>query len=324
MNNRILRVLALLAALSLALGMGAVLGGGIVYALTQIGGTTHLANAQANEPEGGIVIASVVPDGPAAQAGVVRGDILLEIDDETLDRPLDLARCLDGLEPGDKVELRVLHGDDERTLTATLDDRNGKPYLGLVPCDGLPEATTIHVGAPGAIIVEVMPDSPAEQAGLREGDVIVALDGQKPGAESALADIIADYEPGDTVTLEIERSGEETREVTVELGEHPEKEGMAYLGVRYLAFPLLRTLRGERLPFDELGEFEFDELPLVLPDADVEQGVIVLRVYEDSPASAAGLERGSVITAVDGEPVEGPQSLADAVAEVERQEREYL
>ena len=127
-------------------------------------------------------------------------------------------RYLDELEPGDEVELALLHGDDLRTLTATLGDRHDRAYLGLVPCGGLHKEieVDVRVGVPGAVVVEVMPDSPDEEAGLQESDVIVAIDGQELDAENNLADLIADYEPGDSVTLKIERPGEETFEVTVE------------------------------------------------------------------------------------------------------------
>jgi predicted metalloprotease with PDZ domain len=159
-----------------------------------------------------------------------------------------------------------------------------------------------------------MPDGPAEQAGLQEGDIIITVDGQTVGIEKDLADLIAEYEPGDTVRLEIERPGEgpRAREVTVELGQHPEKEDAAYLGVRYSSFPRFGGLRG--LPF---GEDEFDPLTFVLPYGESEQGLIIWRVAEDSPASAAGLKGGDVITTIDGEPVASPQALTDAIAERE-------
>jgi S1-C subfamily serine protease len=311
MNNRVLKVLALVVGLCLVLGVGTAVGGGIVYALRHGGNELPVAKAQGIEPESGIVIASVMPDSPAAEAGVVRGDILLEMDSETLERPADLERHLDELEPGDKVELTVSHGDDLRTLTATLGDRHGRPYLGLVPCDGLPKEIEVHLARP-LVIVEVMPGGPAEQAGLQEGDLVIAVDGQTVGLEKDLADLIAEYEPGDTVTLEIERPGEEPRakEVTVKLGQHPEEEGAAYLGVRYSPFPRFEGLR--RLPFGE-----FDDSPFVLPHGEIEQGLIIWRVSEDSPASAAGLKDGDVIKAVDGEPVASPQALTDAIAERE-------
>ncbi len=326
MNNRVLKVLALLVVLSL-LGVGAIAGGGIVYALTQIRDVIPVAKAQVADPDSGIVVASVVPKGPAAEAGVTRGDILLEIDDKALEHPGDVVRYLDEFAPGDQVELAVLHGDDLRTLVATLGDQDGRAYLGLVPCGGLSRVVDVYVGdVSGAIILKVMPDSPAEEAGLQMGDVIVAVDDQGLDAENTLADLVAEYEPGDMVTLEIERPGEESREVTVELGQHPDDEDVAYLGVRYRSFPRLRVLRGKSLgsflPFGKFGEF--DALPFIVPNGDIEQGAIVWRVYEDSPASAAGLEEGDVITAIDGESVSSPQSLIDALAEREPGDRVTL
>jgi len=314
MNNRILKVLALLAGFSLVLFVGAIVGGGIVYALTQLGDVLPAVSAQEADPGYGIVIASVEPNGPAAEAGVVRGDILLEMDGEALEDLGDLMRYLDELEPGGEVELTMLHGDDLRTLTATLGDRDGGSYLGLLPCGGLQKEidVDVRVDGPGAVIVEVMPASPAEEAGLQEGDVIVAVGGQELNAENNLADLIAGYEPGDTVTLEIERPGEEPFEVTVELGEHPDKEGTAYLGVRYGTIPHFDIPWGEHPPLEE-----FEKLPFALPEGEVKQGAVVQSVFEDSPASAAGLAEGDVITAIDGEPVEDPQALSDAIAERE-------
>ena len=317
MNKRVVKGLVLAVGICAALGVGAIAGGGAVYALTRIGDVLPMVTAQWADAEPGIVIASVEAEGPAAEAGVVRGDILLEIDGQALAGPVDLVRYLQDLQPGDEVELTVLHGDDERTLAATVGERDGEPYLGLVPCRDFTAEVSLAIGKPGAVIVEVMPDSPAEEAGLGEGDVIVAVDGQELGVECALADLLSEHEPGDTVTLEIERPGEEPRELSLELGEHPEEEDVAYLGVRYRCLPHVAIMRGERLPLDEFRRFRPEEWPFVLPQGEFERGAIVRSVSEDSPASEAGLERGDVITAIDGEPVEGAQAVTDAIAERE-------
>lgn len=315
-SKRILKVLGALAALALVLGLGAALGGGIVYAMTRADRVAWPFGAEWSAQETGVVIASVSSGGPADEAGVERGDILLEMDGEPVDDLGDLVRLLGQHGPGDEVSLRVLHGDDERTLTVTLGDRDGGPYLGLTPCRGpvdIEPGVIVRLGEPGATIVDVEPDSPADLAGLQAGDVIVAVDGQAldPGNEADLAEIIAAYEPGDTVTLEISRPGEESRDVAVELGEHPEpeKEGVAYLGVHYRSLPTSRRL----MPFYE------PPMPgrpfRVFPGAEVEQGAIVGRVADDSPADAAGLRPGDVITAIDGDPLESPRGLVNVIAE---------
>jgi S1-C subfamily serine protease len=315
MNNRVLIVLGLLVALSAMLFVGALAGGGIVYALTRRSDAFPVVRAQAVDTETGIVIASIDPESPAAEAGVVRGDILLAIDDEALENTGDLVRYLGDLEPGDEVELTVQHGDDQRALTATLGERDGRAYLGLVPCGGLPRRISVHVGMPGASIVEVMPDSPAEDAGLEAGDVILAVNGQELDSEHPLADLITGYEPGDTVALEVERPGEEPYEVTAQLGEHPEKEDVAYLGVRYVPFPHMGVAPDVVVPFFEHEEFELDELPFALPHGEIGEGLLLLRVAEDSPASAAGLKAGDVIAAIDGESVGSWQAFVETIAE---------
>jgi len=70
----------------------------------------------------------------------------------------------------------------------------------------------------GAVISGVNPDSPAEQAGLREGDVIVSIDGERVNNGIELIVAIRSHVPGDTVELGFIRDGDE-REVSVTLDE---------------------------------------------------------------------------------------------------------
>lgn len=167
---------------------------------------------------------------------------------------------------------------------------------------------SVQVITPGAVITQVVPDSPADRAGLREGDVILAVDGQQVGVEGDLADLIAGYQPRDRVTLEVQRPGQESQRVPVKLAENPEKEGVAYLGVFYSS-----SLRFH-LPGREGRPFHLEELPFTLPHGGTWQGVVVTLVVEGSPADDAGLREGDVITAIDGEPLASPQQLSDAIA----------
>lgn len=84
----------------------------------------------------------------------------------------------------------------------------------------------------GALVVEVIPDTAADWAGLKAGDVIVGIDRTPINQRNQLPDVIRQFEPGDRVTIRVWREGEEET-LRLELGEHPEESGRAYLGIYF-------------------------------------------------------------------------------------------
>jgi S1-C subfamily serine protease len=70
----------------------------------------------------------------------------------------------------------------------------------------------------GALLAEIVPGGPADEAGLAPGDVVTGIDGQPVGSAEDLVNAIASRQPGDTVTLELA----DGRTVEVELGRRPE------------------------------------------------------------------------------------------------------
>jgi membrane-associated protease RseP (regulator of RpoE activity) len=88
------------------------------------------------------------------------------------------------------------------------------------------------MGMRSALVTQVLPDTPAEEAGLRAGDIITAVDRTPVDANHDLADVVAQYEPGDRVTLTIWRGGQ-SETIRVELGDNPDARGKPYLGIRY-------------------------------------------------------------------------------------------
>ncbi len=84
---------------------------------------------------------------------------------------------------------------------------DGKPWLGV--------AYQMQEG--GALVVEVIPGSPADEAGLRPGDLITEVEDEAVTPDHPLADLILQYAPGDRITLTIERHGE-TKQIPVTLG----------------------------------------------------------------------------------------------------------
>ena len=75
-------------------------------------------------------------------------------------------------------------------------------------------------GTKGAGLVEVFPDGPADKAGVDAGEIIVAIDDEEISSPDDLTDVLADFDPGEEVTLTLAGPDGE-REVTLELEERP-------------------------------------------------------------------------------------------------------
>ena len=135
----------------------------------------------------------------------------------------------------------------------------------------------------GAIISQVIQNSPAEDAGVKEQDVIIEVDGEKVNDSSNLKNLISSGRPNDKTKLTVIRDGRE-KYLTVILGLRPgEKE-------------LTETYRyGEKL-FDILGlrveTFENRDPK----NLDYVNGVKIVEVKKDSPAFDNNIKRGDIIT----------------------------
>lgn len=89
----------------------------------------------------------------------------------------------------------------------------------------------------GALVLRVEPDSPAEAAGITEGDVIVAVDGASLTEDRTLRELVLERAPGEEVTLTVAR-GARTREVRVRLSSPPNgPEDVPWLGIRFQMVP---------------------------------------------------------------------------------------
>jgi S1-C subfamily serine protease len=332
MKKRVLIALGIVAALMCTMIIGAAAGGGILYTWLHQVRPAFAAQLTDPDPNAGLIVAFVKADGPASEAGVVRGDILLSIDDKEVNSIADVRETLKDLSAGNEVSLTVLHGDDLRTLAVTLTEDDSGAKLGLTLCCGsaVPlgiEAAEMGKGQP--LIIRVLKDTPAEEVGLKPGDLILSIDGEETDSEKSLSEWISQYEPGDQIQLEARNLREdEIRTIVVELGENPENEGKAYLGVQAIQAPSDLSTFDENLPYhdfyfnvpptDEEGfPFRFHNRDgRILPFAEDKtvSGVIILEVTEDSPADEAGLEKGDVITKMNGEDLQGAKSFADSIS----------
>jgi membrane-associated protease RseP (regulator of RpoE activity) len=101
-----------------------------------------------------------------------------------------------------------------------------------VPPAPVPETPDRPLRDSGALVVEVVADSPAEQAGIIPGDIILAVEERALGVDYTLAEAIAQHNPDDVILLHISRQGR-IGAVQVRLGHHPELDDTAWLGVGY-------------------------------------------------------------------------------------------
>ncbi len=87
--------------------------------------------------------------------------------------------------------------------------------------------------AAGVVVTQVVADSPADKAGLRSGDRIVAADGQTIDGAHPLDALIRQKKVGDTMELKVQR-GNENQTLKATLGASPDNASMPYLGVRFM------------------------------------------------------------------------------------------
>jgi membrane-associated protease RseP (regulator of RpoE activity) len=114
-----------------------------------------------------------------------------------------------------------------------------------IPTPGIPQGIIPQLGS-GVLITAVTPDSPADKAGVRVGDAIVAVDGTAVSPDRTLADMIGTHKPGDKVTIRISRNGRE-EELQVTLAAKEGEADKAYLGVTYPEFSM---------PFQDQKQFD--------------------------------------------------------------------
>ena len=142
----------------------------------------------------GALIAQVGRDSPAERAGLQSGDVIVAFNDEPIETSADLPHIVGLIAPGNRVEALLVRDGDEQSVTvevgALASDQVARVDAG-VSVDGSlqllgmrvaeAEADTLaDLGLSGGVVIEaVEPDSPAAEAGVRDGDILTRL-GSRP------------------------------------------------------------------------------------------------------------------------------------------------
>lgn len=178
----------------------------------------------------------------------------------------------------------------------------------------------------GAIVNEVVKDSPADEAGLREDDIIISLGSDRIRDDEDLIDLVSDQDPGDEVVLKVLRDGKE-KEIKVILGKRP-RSWRWHDDSRWFSSPRApRAPKAPRVPkaysyyFDSF-DHEYPYIGVTLLEVSKRTaeslgadgfGVLIDDVEEDSPAEKGGLIPGDLIVAIDDEEVYEPSDIQDII-----------
>ncbi len=158
----------------------------------------------------------------------------------------------------------------------------------------------------GALVADVSPGGPADNAGIKRGDIIVALNGKEVNNVSELTNSVGVVQPGTKETLKVVRDGAE-REIGVKIGELPENLSGG-------------SERSEGASDQKLGLTVQGITPQIANRLNLDEstGVVVTNIAPGSVAQEAGFRPGDVIVEINNKPVENVNDYNKQTAKLEK------
>src|SRR5271156_5569123 len=163
--------------------------------------TPELARAFGLKDGGGVLIGDVSPDTPAAQAGLKKGDVILQVNGQPVNAPNQLQVQISQFAPGTPIKLQLWHNGASQNVSlklAELSEHDDKPVSGETTGAALEgvqvqdltsdigQQLNLPTGTRGVVVTSVDPSSPAAaaQPPLRRGDVIQEINHKPIGSTS--------------------------------------------------------------------------------------------------------------------------------------------
>ena len=149
--------------------------------------TPLLAESLGVKESRGALVAKVLPDTPAERAGLQSGDVIVEFDKLPVEQADDLPMIVARTPVGKEVGVRVLREGDEKTLTVRIGRLAERKAVAAAEQQGSELGLTVQELTPatakrlsmdqgeGILVTAVKPGSPADEAGLQQGDVILEV-----------------------------------------------------------------------------------------------------------------------------------------------------
>lgn len=182
----------------------------------------------------GVLVGGVIEKSPADMAGLKINDIICYWNGEAVTSPEALVAKVKASTPGQEVQVKILRKGVEHELTCKIGTREGEMvaspeesisagYLGIA-FDSVPPLLREYLGfgenIRGVYVVEVLNDSPAAKAGLKDRDIILKVNGKDVLGPAEFQAIINGTHPKDMLKLECLRAGRDVK-VDVELALRP-------------------------------------------------------------------------------------------------------
>lgn len=180
------------------------------------------------------------------------------------------------------------------------DGHVARGYLGVVTQDITRDLAEVYgLAKPaGALVAKVLPGTPAEKAGIKEGDVITRFNGKEIGLSTELPQLIGRAKVGEKLPLEVVREGN-TRVLSFEVAALPEDQDVA-----------AAKAKSDKPDINRLGISIRDLNPQEKAQLKLEGGVVVLQVVDGAGADA-GLRPGDVVVALNRKPVATVQQFVE-------------
>lgn len=180
----------------------------------------NLADSFGLDRPRGALIAQVGQDSPAERAGLQSGDIIVSFAEETIDTSADLPHVVGLIAPGTEVTAVIVREGEEQTIrvevgglgadevarvTTGVAADGSLSLLGMTIIEAEPAMLSDLGLAGGVVISEVESDSPADQAGVRAGDILTRFGSQPVSRVDDLSEVADDLAPGSSVPARLIR-----------------------------------------------------------------------------------------------------------------------
>jgi len=176
--------------------------------------------------DGGVAVTWVDENSPADKAGLQDDDIIVKVNDKMIKKPSTLSRIIKKHEPGTKVKIEYYRNGKQKSVDVEIGsmkkhksfschdgDKNfcisvfSGPYLGVHLFDlnkDLAPYFSVNENE-GVLIGEVNEESPAAEAELKAGDVIIKMENENVSSVEEVINILSDYDADDEITIEVIR-----------------------------------------------------------------------------------------------------------------------